>query len=359
MFLAGADGQTPELRAPSIKGAMRFWWRALNGHRDLKSLKEEEANFFGGTKKRSSFNLNAYLTNENPMPFNYKQNESKLPLGVKYFQYNFFAHTKALKRDGFNVDTQFKVEISSQDSKALVSAAKFFWIVSLFGGLGTRSRRGGGSFSIDSFNIKGTKKTRERLQFLNLNPLEDNLSFKIGIDGNDNLEWSHIGRDTKIYIIREGFKTWQEAMNDAAIRMMKIRDGETRKEFEGLQSYPFSQSDLNKKAAFGLPIQVRNERNDLVNLVFDNDQSSGNDDKGRRASPVYISVTKINDRYHWTVVFLSGKFMPEDSRIDFKKRSWPEPSMDLFNEFLQSLRESSEDSFFIDEKSTLKQVIIL
>jgi len=32
MFLAGADGVTPELRAPSIKGAMRFWWRACNGH---------------------------------------------------------------------------------------------------------------------------------------------------------------------------------------------------------------------------------------------------------------------------------------------------------------------------------------
>ncbi len=28
LFLAGADGQTPELRPPSIKGMMRFWWRA-------------------------------------------------------------------------------------------------------------------------------------------------------------------------------------------------------------------------------------------------------------------------------------------------------------------------------------------
>ncbi|OPX29474.1 MAG: type III-B CRISPR module RAMP protein Cmr1 [Candidatus Omnitrophica bacterium 4484_171] len=35
MFLAGADGRTPELRPPSIKGAMRFWWRAMNGHLPL------------------------------------------------------------------------------------------------------------------------------------------------------------------------------------------------------------------------------------------------------------------------------------------------------------------------------------
>ncbi|WP_345894648.1 type III-B CRISPR module RAMP protein Cmr1 [Phaeodactylibacter xiamenensis] len=38
MFLAGADGQTPELRAPSIKGAMRFWWRALNGHLGVEEM---------------------------------------------------------------------------------------------------------------------------------------------------------------------------------------------------------------------------------------------------------------------------------------------------------------------------------
>lgn len=37
MFLAGADGQTPELRAASIKGALRFWWRACHGHLKLDS----------------------------------------------------------------------------------------------------------------------------------------------------------------------------------------------------------------------------------------------------------------------------------------------------------------------------------
>ncbi len=39
MFLAGADGKTPELRPPSIKGLMRFWWRAINGHLPLNNLK--------------------------------------------------------------------------------------------------------------------------------------------------------------------------------------------------------------------------------------------------------------------------------------------------------------------------------
>jgi len=60
MFLGGADGQTPELRPPSIKGAMRFWWRAMNGHLSLKALKEREAEIFGASDEkigRSKFSI--------------------------------------------------------------------------------------------------------------------------------------------------------------------------------------------------------------------------------------------------------------------------------------------------------------
>ena len=49
MFLGGADGKGAELRAPSIKGALRFWWRAMNGHLPLKELHEREAEIFGGS----------------------------------------------------------------------------------------------------------------------------------------------------------------------------------------------------------------------------------------------------------------------------------------------------------------------
>ncbi|HYK85247.1 MAG TPA: type III-B CRISPR module RAMP protein Cmr1, partial [Ktedonobacteraceae bacterium] len=31
LFLAGADQNTAELRAPSFRGAMRYWFRALVG----------------------------------------------------------------------------------------------------------------------------------------------------------------------------------------------------------------------------------------------------------------------------------------------------------------------------------------
>ena len=57
MFMAGADGTTPELRAPSIKGALRFWWRAMNGHLTLEAMRKAEGEIFGDTTQRSSIIL--------------------------------------------------------------------------------------------------------------------------------------------------------------------------------------------------------------------------------------------------------------------------------------------------------------
>jgi len=57
MFMYGADGKTPELRPASIKGVMRFWWRAIHGDLSLKELHKKEGDIFGSTEKRSSFSI--------------------------------------------------------------------------------------------------------------------------------------------------------------------------------------------------------------------------------------------------------------------------------------------------------------
>ena len=42
MFMAGADGETFELRPSSIKGDMRFWWRAYYWGKNSTMLSPEE-----------------------------------------------------------------------------------------------------------------------------------------------------------------------------------------------------------------------------------------------------------------------------------------------------------------------------
>ena len=53
MFLGGADPTKAELRVPSIKAAMRFWWRALYDGNDIENMAKKEAEIFGSVANKA------------------------------------------------------------------------------------------------------------------------------------------------------------------------------------------------------------------------------------------------------------------------------------------------------------------
>ncbi len=132
MFLAGADGITPELRAPSIKGVMRFWWRAMNGHLSLSQLKEREGIIFGDTSNRSKFTIHLEDISINKgraklMPHKDREQEC-INVGSK-----------------FNVTLSVPVETADWDIK---KCQALFELVCWLGDFGKRARRGMGSVDI-------------------------------------------------------------------------------------------------------------------------------------------------------------------------------------------------------------------
>lgn len=74
MLMHGADGSSAELRPASIKGILRFWWRAIHGDLSLEELHEKEGKIFGSTDKRSSFSIKIkhHEFQGNSIPYNYK-----------------------------------------------------------------------------------------------------------------------------------------------------------------------------------------------------------------------------------------------------------------------------------------------
>ncbi len=148
MFLSGADGQTPELRPPSIKGALRFWWRAMNGHlslRDIvdkktgkvlkKGLKTIEGEIFGSTKQQSQFKISFVdkdfkTTSEKPLPHR-ERSFVKEAIGVKQrFEISFFCKNEVTK----------------------ILIENLFPLCCVLGGFGGRTRRGFGSVKITNVN---------------------------------------------------------------------------------------------------------------------------------------------------------------------------------------------------------------
>lgn len=150
MFLAGADGKTPEIREPSIKGALRFWWRALHGHLMIndtkmpngevhKGLKSLENEIFGGGGDNAC--RSALIIKTTHAEWDGSYSSYLLP-------HKSMGLTKA-----FNPDTPQHFEISLFLTRSVrgFDMDKFkslFVLACLLGGVGKRSRRGCGSVKI-------------------------------------------------------------------------------------------------------------------------------------------------------------------------------------------------------------------
>ncbi len=137
MFLSGADGSTPELRPPSIKGALRFWWRAMNG--DKSNMREEEAKIFGGTDPAQRSKVMIRVLSNQPRK---EDMEEFAPLEHKKGERGYFT------KKGIKPSFKFKIKLSAPNIIELDKMKALFILVSVLGGLGNRSRRGFGAFMI-------------------------------------------------------------------------------------------------------------------------------------------------------------------------------------------------------------------
>jgi CRISPR-associated protein Cmr1 len=140
MFMAGADGVTPELRAPSIKGALRFWWRAMNGHLPEEKLREYEGAIFGNTSHRSCFSIHVnasartFVIATPPVPHRGYKVDAINP-GTRF---QVTLQIMPLKRDG--------IDFGASHLQSL------FELTVVLGGIGKRVRRGMGSYKIIAIN---------------------------------------------------------------------------------------------------------------------------------------------------------------------------------------------------------------
>jgi CRISPR-associated protein Cmr1 len=139
LFLGGADPQKAELRAPSIKGALRFWWRALYPQFSLAELREMESKNFGdaGDSKKSFGKSRVRI-------------QLAKDLAFENIRYNPVPHKNVnFKFPCLSVGRTFELKVYG-DEKIF----DLFKLVSILGGFGKRSRRGFGSVMIRNINGK-------------------------------------------------------------------------------------------------------------------------------------------------------------------------------------------------------------
>ena len=187
MFIGGAD-QSPSdgIRPPSVKGALRFWWRALNwgrfcqNHKDtaeaLCELHEEETQLFGNaaqekngkqTGGQGQFLLTVQsdkmkCTDKGSVHTKFATHDAARYLGyglmVPFTSTNRDTNVKKpagqLDRGCVDEDQRFTVKLLFRDGvDATIQEALI--ALGLLGGLGSRSRHGMGSLSLESLRKEG------------------------------------------------------------------------------------------------------------------------------------------------------------------------------------------------------------
>jgi CRISPR-associated protein Cmr1 len=144
------DERTP-IRVPSIRGQLRFWWRAVNPSKcvELKKLHARESEIFGSTSSPSPLVITVKLQPRLPRRVEFLEGKFKAKWGYENIAYGAFP----LRDTDGNINHGVLHDYQEQKWTILlryprqheedVRAALWAW--AHFGGLGGRTRRGFGA----------------------------------------------------------------------------------------------------------------------------------------------------------------------------------------------------------------------
>jgi len=290
LFLGGANPSEPELRAASVRGALRFWLRALLGgvlgDNDLDALRKAENAVFGSTDTHASRVVvkiaGTYETQEyRPLP------------------HKDFTLTGIKPGNLLTLTLAPRPSYDAVPEKVWHIACVAFLIFALFGGIGKRSRRGFGSFALlpvdNSFplqapNYSDVDKFSKQLPSLIQEAGKAVESFvqTLGLEKGSPSNRPHFAvfheQHTKVLLCKKSFNSWEEAMKMfwRLLRANAYRDN----------------------PVFGFAGKA-----------------------GRQASPLHLRIVKVGSGYH----LLMTAF-----RVEFRD---PQPKWEVMQNFLDECKQ--------------------
>lgn len=300
MFLAGAEQGKAELRAASIKGLLRFWWRALQAESDIEKLRNRESQIFGSSDEKmgggSSFAIRI-TSDSNLQPvtksFPFKDNIHKImvtsksknktfPINIlEYLAYGPYDPRTKKIRPYFDAKTKFNLILHVFNDSFTDEILKAIHVFAFFGGIGSRSRNGFGSFFI-------TQQDGVRSP---VGDIDLSVSLKKRVNHNVTLQpYSSFSHGTKIFCGKKPYDTWDEALADVGKTYRDIRVGNKKVNesvFESKHTY-------RKREYLGAPL--------------DPFQESFHSLLERHAKPYFMKIAKEDNKYRSYILYLPSQY---------------------------------------------------
>ena len=316
MFIGGAEPEKQaELRAPSLKGALRFWYRAINS-----DYREHEMEIFGGSGReqgQASFLLR--------IDRQVKSTSSKqLKHHTKYLAYG--AGDKE-QRPCIEEGGTFKIRIifkPNTNRTHRLKVKRALWAFTMFGGLGSRSRKGFGS--LIATKVSGMEELPtlmpevndlgKTIQAFMTNP--ENVS-----SSPDQLpEYSCWSKDSRCIVTGTNTKNALVSLEWLGRNIHDLRSTQGSNKFtwpkdDCAKMRAFSQNGITPvtpplRTAFGLPHNYF--FSDLENKTVELNFMDGNK-KSRRASPLFFHVYEKSNKACIVATFLPAKLIPNGAQV--------------------------------------------
>jgi len=329
MFLGDGLQQAKDIRPPAIKGALRFWWRAINwskfyqteGQNEkaaLKALHTKEAELFGSSAKTvdgqqvgGQGKVAIKLTQK------LKESNGWSPSGSAQYLLGMGLHhfKSGLLRDYIASGSTFTLhllcrDLSNEDQADIVGVVK---AMGLLGGLGARARKGLGSVSITELSVENrNSQSKEYITLPN-----DAKSYVSAIQsllancgGSSLPPFTAFSKDSLVdlsFTDKSADAVFTKVGNSLQMYRSYGRNGKVNGQ-KTIQLFKYDhdlmlenrQTQLPKRAVFGLPhnyfFSSAKKKVD-VNAV----SRSG---EARRASPLFIHVHKLSDQEFLAVQLL-------------------------------------------------------
>ncbi|KUK00284.1 MAG: Uncharacterized protein XD43_0031 [Thermococcales archaeon 44_46] len=312
IFMRGANQNRAEIRAPSIKGVMRWWFRALAGNyfgSDIVGLRKAEEYVFGSTNQRNRVEVHVDC-NQKPRDIIVKFKGNR-PIFDKYshihelpyiwFSLKILASKGQIKRY-YPAGTKFTIKLRSPDHKSFKIALATFWTLVTLGNIGSRNRRGAGSFKFTGGDLDILKDLSLKWTYATINDLRESILKAIDII---RLE---LGVQPRGNLKPQPYPILNEKTSFIGLLDTKAQDPiQALREFQNKYK-TFRQKSVSKKdrIIFGLPINLRGK---------DIQEISGLQSKlknSRRASPMILGVTSVGGKTHIRVVkFKTNPYHPD------------------------------------------------
>lgn len=358
LFLGGADQQRGELRAASFKGALAFWWRALQNVTDPVELRSREADLFGGSEVgRSRVRLD--LIQEPGFSFK-DPGTLDLSAGLGYLAGQGLAklhperpgswtNSRGFVVPGSRFVVRAVLEQSRQEEIEFRSLLDSFRALAIFGGLGSRARRGFGSLRLERLLWDGGSETGPE----SIRDLSSYVPRLLAANASPGLPpYTSFSNDSRVIALEGRAVSSAELLDEVGSRFQELRSfrrtgGMGHQDCSEMHGWltGVALGAPPRRAVFGLPHNYR-FRSSGTKVGIEPDHP----EHGRRASPLFFHVDEVgeavNRRGVVVLTFLPATFLPASEMIAVKssarktQRLSPRAAPNLWgpiNEFLDGL----------------------